>query len=168
MAEIAARFEKDTGRRVTFTWGGSEAIAKRVAEGEVFDAVVNTAPGVDRMAAEGKLVNSSRTDFSRSAVAVRAGLPRPDVSSVDALKASLLQRQAQLIGGSPRCTQFELLARMRAVGHDGHAHQARHDCCRGCGRGGAGLAPWSAQRRSARILFGAHRALQERYAPEHT
>ena len=72
LAEIAVRFEKDTGRGVSITWGGSEAIAKRIAEGEVFDVIVTTAPGVDRMSADGKLVPGSRTDFSRSAVAVAA------------------------------------------------------------------------------------------------
>ena len=84
VAEVGARFEKETGHRVSFTWGGSEAIAKRVADGEVFDVVVTTASGVDRMLADGKLVAGSRTDFARSGVAVaaRPGLPRPDVSTV--------------------------------------------------------------------------------------
>ena len=92
VVEVGARFEKETGQRVSFTWGGSEAIAKRVADGEVFDVVVTTASGVDRMLADGKLVAGSRTDFSRSGVAVaaRPGLPRPDVSSVNALKSALL------------------------------------------------------------------------------
>jgi molybdate transport system substrate-binding protein len=92
LIEIGARFEKETGQRVSFNWGGSEAIAKRVADGEVFDVVVTTAPGVDRMLADGKLVDGSRTDFSRSGVAVaaRPGLPRPDVSTVTALKSALL------------------------------------------------------------------------------
>ena len=92
VVEVGARFEKETGQRVSFTWGGSEAIAKRIADGEVFDVVVTTVSGVDRMLADGKLVAGSRTDFSRSAVAVaaRPGLPRPDVSSVNALKSALL------------------------------------------------------------------------------
>jgi molybdate transport system substrate-binding protein len=92
LIEVGVRFEKETGQRVSFTWGGSEAIAKRVADGEVFDVVVTTASGVDRMLADGKLVRGSRTDFSRSGVAVaaRPGLPRPDVSSVNALKSALL------------------------------------------------------------------------------
>ncbi len=96
LVAVAARFEKDTGRRVSLTWGGSESIAKRVADGEVFDVVVNTAAGVDRMVATGKLVSGTRVDFSRSAVAVaiRSGLPRPDVSSVSGLKMALLDAQA--------------------------------------------------------------------------
>jgi molybdate transport system substrate-binding protein len=92
VVEIGARFEGETGQRVSFTWGGSEAIAKRVADGEVFDVVVTTGSGVDRMLADRKLVGGSRTDFSRSGVAVaaRPGLPRPDVSSANALKSALL------------------------------------------------------------------------------
>lgn len=111
VVEIAARFEKETGRRVSFTWGGSEAIAKRVAEGEVFDVVVNTASGVDRMAADGKLVSGSRKDFSRSAVAVaaRAGLPRPDVSSAVALKAALLDAQSIAISSGASGRYLEQL-----------------------------------------------------------
>jgi molybdate transport system substrate-binding protein len=111
VVEIAARFEKDTGQRVSLSWGGSEAIAKRVAEGEVFDVVVNTASGVDRMAADGKLVSGSRTDFSRSGVAAaaRAGLPRPDVSSVSALKAALLDAQSIAISSGASGRYLEQL-----------------------------------------------------------
>jgi molybdate transport system substrate-binding protein len=96
VTEIAARFEKEVGQSVLLTWAGSEAIAKRVIDGEVFDVVVHTAQGVDRMSAEGRLLAASRTDFARSgvAVAVRAGLPPPDVSSVTALKAALLEANA--------------------------------------------------------------------------
>ena len=96
VVEIAARLEKDTGQRVSFTWGGSQGIAKRVADGEVFDVVMNTSAGAYRMAADGKLVSGSRTDFSRSAVAMAVcpGLPRPDVSSVDALRTTLLEAQS--------------------------------------------------------------------------
>lgn len=111
VSEIGARFERETGRRISFTWGGSEAIAKRVADGEVFDVVVSTGAAVDRMAADGKLVGGSRTDFSRSgvAVAVRAGLPRPDVSSVSALKAALLDAQSIAISSGASGRYLEQL-----------------------------------------------------------
>lgn len=111
VVEIAARFEGDTGQRVSLSWGGSEAIAKRVAEGEVFDVVVNTASGVDRLAADGKLVSGSRTDFSRSAVAAatRAGLPLPDVSSVSGLKAALLDAQSIAISSGASGRYLEQL-----------------------------------------------------------
>jgi molybdate transport system substrate-binding protein len=123
VVEIAARFEKDTGQRVSLSWGGSEAIAKRVAEGEVFDVVVHTASGVDRMATEGKLVSGSRTDFSRSAVAValRAGLPRPDVSSVSGLKAALLDAQSIAISSGASGRYLEQMFQKLGV-----AEQIKH------------------------------------------
>jgi molybdate transport system substrate-binding protein len=117
MAEIADRFERETGRRIHFTWAGSEAIAKRVTEGEVFDVVVNTSRGVDRLAADGKLVAASRIDFSRSAVAVavRAGLPRPDVSSVPALKAALLDAKSIAISSGASGRYLEQLFQKMGV-----------------------------------------------------
>lgn len=92
ITEIASRFERESGHRVVFSWGGSESIARRVASGEAFDVVVNTAVTIDRFVTEGRLVAGTRTDFARSGVgvAVRAGLPRPDVSTPDALRAALL------------------------------------------------------------------------------
>jgi molybdate transport system substrate-binding protein len=93
VSEVAAAYGQRSGHSVLFTWSGSEAISKRVGEGEVFDLIVNTAQGIDRLAREGKLVADSRTDFARSGVgiAVRAGAPRPDVSSVDGLRQGLLE-----------------------------------------------------------------------------
>jgi molybdate transport system substrate-binding protein len=123
VAEIAVRFEQDTGRRVSFTWGGSESIAKRVADGEVFDVIVHTAAGLDRMTADRKVVSGSRTDFARSAVAVaaRPGLPRPDVSSVPALKAALLSAQSIAISSGASGRYLEQLFQKLGV-----AEQIRH------------------------------------------
>ncbi len=99
LVDIASKFEKETGRPVKFTWGGSEAITRRIAEGEVFDVVVSTAPSVGRMVDDGKVDGASRIDFSRSAVGVaaRPGLPRPDLSTVDGLRAALLGAQSVAI-----------------------------------------------------------------------
>lgn len=93
---IGARFSKDTETKLSFTWTGSEAIAKRVIEGEVYDVVVTTSAGIDRLVGAGKLDATSKTNFSRSAVAaaIRSGLPRPDVSSVVGLKKALLDAKS--------------------------------------------------------------------------
>jgi molybdate transport system substrate-binding protein len=123
LTEIAARFEKETGRRVSLVWAGSEALARRVTDGEVFDVVVNTAAGVDRLAAEGKLAAGSRTDFAKSgvAVAVRAGLPRPDVSSVASLKVALLTAQSIAISSGASGRYLEQLFHKLGL-----AEQLRH------------------------------------------
>lgn len=117
LVEVAARFEKDTGRRVSLSWGGSESIVKQVSDGEVCDVIVNTADGVDRMAANGKLLGGSRIDFSRSAVAVafRSGLPRPDVSRVSGLKKALLDAQSIAISSGPSGRYLEQLFKKLGV-----------------------------------------------------
>lgn len=96
VAAIGARHAKDKNTEVTFTWAGSEAIAKRVGEGEAYDVVLTTSSGIDQLAGGGKLDAKSKADFSRSAVAaaVRSGLPRPDISTVDGLKKSLLDAKS--------------------------------------------------------------------------
>jgi molybdate transport system substrate-binding protein len=92
LTEIARRWEQASGHRIVFAWTGSEAITKRVTDGEVFDVVVNAAQNVDRLTGDGRLARGTRTDFARSGVgvAVRAGAPRPDVSSVESLKRALV------------------------------------------------------------------------------
>jgi molybdate transport system substrate-binding protein len=123
VTEIAARFEKDTGHRVVFTWGGSEAIAKRIADGEVFDVIANTGQGLDRMTAEGRLAAGSRTDFCRSGVAaaVRQGMPPPDISSASSLKAALLSASSIAISSGASGRYLEQLFQKLGV-----ADQIRH------------------------------------------
>jgi molybdate transport system substrate-binding protein len=85
-------FEKSSGNKVLVSWSGTEAITKRITEGEVVDIVVNAAQNIDRLTTVGKLSQGSRTDFARSSigVAVAPGAPKPDVSSIEGLKSALL------------------------------------------------------------------------------
>lgn len=94
--EIGTRFSKDTNTKFSFTWTGSEAISKRISEGEIYDIVLTTSVGIDRLVGAGKLISQSKNDFSRSAIAaaVRSGLPRPDISTVDGLKKALVDAQS--------------------------------------------------------------------------
>lgn len=85
-------FEKASGHTVNAAWSNTTDIRKRVAEGEIADLVILGSDGAEALIKAGKLVASTRTDFatSRIYVAVRAGAPRPDIGSADALKRSLL------------------------------------------------------------------------------
>lgn len=117
LTEIAVAYERTSGHRLVFAWTGSEAISKRVGEGEVFDLVVNTLQGIERLARDGKLALDSKTDFARSGVgiAVRAGLPRPDVSTVDALRQSLLDAASIAISSGPSGRYLETLFQQLGV-----------------------------------------------------
>jgi molybdate transport system substrate-binding protein len=79
--------------------GGVDA-AKRVEAGERFDVVVLARDAIDKLAAAGHLVGGTETDLARSgvAVAVRAGAPRPDIDSEDALRRAV--QAARSIGYS--------------------------------------------------------------------
>jgi molybdate transport system substrate-binding protein len=109
--EIALRFAKQTGHKVEFTWGGSEAISKRIADGEEFDIVVTTSQAIDRMASAEKVAAESKTDFSRSAVAaaVRADIPRPNISTVDDVRQALLCAESIAISSGASGRYFEQL-----------------------------------------------------------
>jgi molybdate transport system substrate-binding protein len=48
VTEAIPVFEKGTGHKVVIAWSGTEAITKRIAEGEVVDVVVNAAQNIDR------------------------------------------------------------------------------------------------------------------------
>ena len=99
VSEAVAAFEKSSGKKVIVSWAGTEAITKRITEGEVVDIVVNAAQNIDRLIIEGKLAQGSRTDFARSSVgvAVASSAPRPDVSSIEGLKSALLSAKSIVI-----------------------------------------------------------------------
>jgi molybdate transport system substrate-binding protein len=94
--ELAADFERATGHRIVNAWGPSmggtpQAIPNRIARGEPVDVVIVVGEALDKLINEGKVVASSRSDLARSLIgaAVQAGAPKPDISSVEALKRAL-------------------------------------------------------------------------------
>ena len=92
VSEAISVFERVTGHKVLVAWAGTEAITKRVAEGEVVDVIVNASQNIYRQSKDGKLAGGTRTDFARSSigVAVPASAAKVDVSTADGLRAALL------------------------------------------------------------------------------
>lgn len=88
--ELVARFERASPHKVDVVHTPSSFILKRVRGGEAVDVTILTAQASDALIKEGKLAR--RVDIARSSVgvAVLAGAPTPDVSSVEALKRTLL------------------------------------------------------------------------------
>lgn len=79
------------GAAITLESVGGVDAARRVAAGEAFDAVVLGSDALDKLIASGHVLSGSRVDIARSgvAVAVRAGSPRPDLSSEATVKAAV-------------------------------------------------------------------------------
>jgi molybdate transport system substrate-binding protein len=90
-------FEKATGHHVETVLGPSmgtapEAIPVRLAHGEEADVLLMVGSALGDLAAKGIVEPESRVDIANSkiAMAVKAGQPKPDISSVDGLKKALL------------------------------------------------------------------------------
>ena len=92
LADLAALLRRDAAPVVEIESVGGVDAAKRVRAGEAFDAVVLAAEAIDALIASGHIVAGSRVDLVRSgvSVAVRAGAPRPDIGSEEAVKQAVL------------------------------------------------------------------------------
>jgi molybdate transport system substrate-binding protein len=94
--ELAPRFERATGHRLvaaTTSMGvGTESIPSRLQRREPADVVIVDDVALDQLIKDGLVVAGSRVPLARSgiAMAVRAGAPRPDISSPEALRRTLL------------------------------------------------------------------------------
>jgi len=93
--ELAADFEMKTGHKVTIENDTAGGVARRVRGGEYVDVVV-IPPGAMGPLLGSKLVESSAKALARVGigVSVKEGAPRPDISTVDAFKQSLLKARA--------------------------------------------------------------------------
>jgi len=91
LADLVARFESASSRQVHVESVGGVDAAKRVKADEAFDVVVLAANAIDDLIAAGKVVGS-RIDIVKSgvAIAVRAGAPRPDIGSEEAIKKAVI------------------------------------------------------------------------------
>ena len=91
MHELAPQFEKQSGHKVSVTWGSSNNMMKQAEEGKAFDAVILIPSHVDGLIEQGKVVDGSRVILARVGlgVAVRQGSPKPDISTVDAFKKAM-------------------------------------------------------------------------------
>jgi ABC-type molybdate transport system substrate-binding protein len=103
--QLAPQFERETKIKVISGFGASmgatpDAIPNRLARGEAIDVIILATPGLDELTKQGKIEPGSRVDLIRSliAMAVRNGTPKPDISTVEGLKRTLLQ--AKSIGSS--------------------------------------------------------------------
>ena len=102
-AELVPQLEKSSGHKVVATFTGTANIKKQVAAGEVYDLVIVGGPEIDAFIQQGTIVPGSRTDLVKSGVgvAVRAGSPKPDISSSEALKKTLLAAKSVGISTGP-------------------------------------------------------------------
>jgi molybdate transport system substrate-binding protein len=90
--ELAPRFERATGNKLKIGYSLIADIKKRIIAGETADVIMLSRPAMDDLSKLDKFAPGSIADVAGTpvAVAVRAGAPKPDISSPEALKNALL------------------------------------------------------------------------------
>ncbi len=90
--ELAGEFQHMTGHKLWVSYDSAGAVRKRFQDGEIADVIIIQKPAVEALSEQGKIARGSMVPLARSglALAVRKGAPKPDITSVDALKRALL------------------------------------------------------------------------------
>src|SRR4249919_1610464 len=94
--ELCMQFERATGNKINLHFEVNADIQKKIEAGEAFDVAVLNPPVIEALSKEAKIVTGSRADIGRAGlgVAVRQGAPKPDISSVDGFRRTLLAAKA--------------------------------------------------------------------------
>src|ERR1043166_4677089 len=89
--ELLPAFERANGHTIRASYAPSGALIPRFERGEPVDIFLTDAPALDLLIKQGKIAGG-RIDLCRTGIgiAVRKGAPKPDVSTPEALKRTLL------------------------------------------------------------------------------
>ena len=92
LSELIPQFEKSSGHKVTIDYGTAREIADRIQKGEVGDVVILTQQIVANLEKQARIVEGSPIEIGKVGVGAfsRKGAPKPDISSVEAWKRTLL------------------------------------------------------------------------------
>jgi molybdate transport system substrate-binding protein len=95
LEDLIPRWEKSSGNKLNAVFGLSAALSKRISDGEQADVFIGTREGVDGLIKAGKLAGPGVVLASSGVgIAVRKGKTKPDVSTPEALKRTLLAARA--------------------------------------------------------------------------
>jgi molybdate transport system substrate-binding protein len=114
--ELIPAFEKASGHTVRLEWSSTTDIRKRVSAGEIHDLVILGDSGTEALIRDGELAGPMRIVFAKSgiSIAVRAGAPRPDIGSADALRKTLVA--AKSVGYSEGASGTYLVGMFQKLG----------------------------------------------------
>jgi molybdate transport system substrate-binding protein len=96
LAKTGADFERQAGCPLDVRYESSNALMQRIAAGERADLAIMTDAAIATLTAQGKIATGSRVDLalSRVGLGVRAGAPKPDISTVEALVRTLREARS--------------------------------------------------------------------------
>jgi molybdate transport system substrate-binding protein len=112
-------FEKENSCPLAVTWGTAPMLVARIEAGETADVLILSRAGIDALRKQGKIAAGSDVTLAGSgvAIAVKADAPKPDISTPEAFKATLLKARSiaysePAAGGASGVYFAKLLERM--------------------------------------------------------
>jgi molybdate transport system substrate-binding protein len=96
VTDLAAAYEKVSGHKVIVAARIGPALPKALNSNEPGDIVANFSNGFDALIKQGKVVPGSVVEFTRAGVgvAIKQGAPKPDISTVEAFKQTMLKAKS--------------------------------------------------------------------------
>src|SRR5262245_21040572 len=93
---LVPQFGQATGHKVTIKYAGSSDLIRMFGAGETFDVALVWPEMIERLLKEGKVAAGTRADVARvgMVIAVKKGAPKPDISTTEALKRTLLNAKS--------------------------------------------------------------------------
>ena len=114
--ELGAQFERTSGHKLVMKVAAGPAVKREIDTGTAFDVAVSLSDVIDAAIKDGKIVAATRASVARAGVGVivRAGDPKPDISSADAFKRALLNAKGVAYSreGAPGVHFMGLLERL--------------------------------------------------------
>lgn len=112
--DLKPGFERSTGISVKTVYGSSmggaaDSIPSRLARNEPFDVVILARTSLDELVAKGKVLPGSQVDLVHSLIgfSVKKGAPKPDISTPEAVKRTLLAAPSIAYSASASGTYYE-------------------------------------------------------------
>jgi len=120
---LAADFMRESEHEIEITFGPVGTLQGRLAAGERADVLILGAPAMAMMEQKGCFLAGTRTDVARVSIgaAVRAGAPRPDISTTDVFRQALIDARAiaftdASVGGTAAVFLPQLFERLGIAG----------------------------------------------------
>src|SRR5436305_13256075 len=125
--ELAPICEQKTGNKLTISYDLAAVQKKRILDGERADVIILTRVMMDDLAKQNKLAPGNIVNIAGTpvALAVRAGAPKPDISTADAFKQTLLSAKS-ISYADPAKGGLSGVVASRTIERLGIAEQMKH------------------------------------------
>jgi molybdate transport system substrate-binding protein len=113
--DLAREFESTAGHKITISYATAGKLRNSIQGGEFADVAILPRPAFEPLLTQGNFFPDSPVKFAQSSVgvSVRAGGPKPNISSAEAVRRSLLSGKINCLhrSGAGRCERCPLCAR---------------------------------------------------------